>query len=77
MSIRAGRDSDTAGVLGRGPDTSGILGRHSDTSGILGLFFAIIEPLSAPIPPENAAIVQKSPENVVGVRKWPKNAASV
>ncbi len=67
MSIRAGRDSDMAGVLGRDLDTPGFLGRHSDTSGILGLFFAIIEPLSVPIPPENAAIVQKPPENAVGV----------
>lgn len=57
MSIRAGRDSDMAGVL--------------------GLFFAIIGPLGVPILPENAVIVQKSPEDVVGVRKWPKNAASV
>lgn len=56
---------------------AGVLGRHSDTSGILGLFFAIIEPLGVPILPENAVIVQKSPEDVVGVRKWPKNAASV
>ena len=67
MSIRAGRDSGMASVLGR----------HSDTSGILGLFFAIIKPLSVPILPENAVIVQKPPENAVGVRRWPKNAASV
>lgn len=56
-----------AGVLGRDSDTPGFLGRDSDTSGILGLFFAIIDPLSVPIPPENAAIVQKPPENAVGV----------
>lgn len=56
---------------------AGVLGRHSDTSGILGLFFVIIEPLSVPILPENAVIVQNPPENVVGVRKWPKDAASV
>ncbi|HJG61414.1 MAG TPA: hypothetical protein K8W21_00295 [Enorma massiliensis] len=67
MSIRAGRDLDMAGVLGRDSDTPGFLGRDSDTSGILGLFFAIIDPLSVPIPPENAAIVQKPPENAVGV----------
>lgn len=51
--------------------------RHSDTAGVLGLFFAIIEPLSVPILPENAVIVQKPPENAVAVRKSPENAVGV
>lgn len=67
MSIRAGRDLDMAGVLGR----------HSNTSGILGLFFAIIKPLSVPILPENAVIVQKPPENAAAARKSPENAVGV
>lgn len=46
---------------------AGVLGRHSDTAGVLGLFFAIIDPLSVPIPPENAAIVQKPPKNAASV----------
>lgn len=54
-----------------------VSGRHSDTSGILGPFFAIIESLSVPIPPENAVIVQKLPENVVVVQKPPENATAV
>lgn len=88
MSIRGGRDSDMAGVLGRDLDTRVRFRATSpDTSGILGPFFAIIESLSVPIPPENAVIVQKLPENVVvvekppenatAVRKWPKNAVGV